>query len=141
MTRAAWTVALITSVFFTDQCIAHAIRSPCGGVDRKLTVDDQARLSARLNQQFVFAKQTARAMERFRFRGWSIVYAYDDTSDPFFAFYRGDPLTTKSLAIWGGAAGSNEENEIRLWVTKNAPGIPAQLATCFAWHVTGDRDF
>jgi hypothetical protein len=30
----------------------------------------------------------------------------------------------------------DEEQEIRAWTLKNAPGIPRRLASCFTWHAT-----
>lgn len=55
-------------------------------------------------------------------------------------FYSGDPLKNKNVSLWSGAARIDEEQDIYEWVIKNVPGIPSQLAKCFAWHVTKNRD-
>jgi hypothetical protein len=41
---------------------------------------------------------------------------------------------------WSGAATVFETSEIEQWILENAPGIPKRLASCFAWHVTLNRD-
>jgi hypothetical protein len=49
-----------------------------------------------------------------------------------------DPPLPKTLR--GGMATSDEEKAIKAWTIKNAPGIPPRLSTCFAWHVTKERE-
>jgi hypothetical protein len=66
-------------------------------------------------------------------------YTWTHESDYQFLFFSGDPLSSHSVTAWGGAAAENEEQEIKDWTIKNAPGIPDHLASCFAWHVTKDR--
>ena len=61
-------------------------------------------------------------------------------SDEAFLFYARDPLTSHYITLWSGAAASNEEETIKDWTPKNAPNIPLKPASCFAWHVTKDRD-
>ena len=67
---------------------------------------------------------------------------YVDThqSDEAFLFYDRDPPARPYKSLWAGGAAIYKEREIRAWTLKNAPGIPAKLADCFAWHVTHDRD-
>ena len=55
-------------------------------------------------------------------------------------FFHGDPLSTRFVTLWAGAARSQEEVAIKAWVIKNASGIPESLATCFAWYVTKVRN-
>jgi hypothetical protein len=74
----------------------------------------------------------------FRYDGWTILYVGTYVSDEVFMFYRGDPASSDYLTIWGGAAGRDETSDIVKWETQYAPGIPAPLAACFAWHVTRD---
>ena len=79
-------------------------------------------------------------LQSFRVDGWSIIYVDTHQSDEAFLFYARDPLTSHYITLWSGAAASNEEETIKDWTLKNAPNIPLKLASCFAWHVTKDRD-
>jgi hypothetical protein len=116
--------------------VAHP--SPCTGIDRTLT-DAQKRAWAP-----VIAKQLHVAnvdvLQVFRDGDWRVIYVDTHVSDNGFLFYRDDPLHGTYVNAWAGAAMKDEEASIHQWVQKNVPGIPAQLAICFAWHVTQDRD-
>jgi len=112
--------------------------APCEGVDRGLSPDRAAQLSRRAAEQFRDPK--AKALQSFAYEGWNIVYVEFGKSDPAFVFYRGDPLGSGHVAVWGAAAGLDETSQIKEWTVENAPGIPNQLARCFAWRVSRDRD-
>jgi len=84
--------------------------------------------------------QKVDVLQAFRFDGWTILYVDSHEADEAFLFYSHDPLHNRFVTIWSGAAATNEEQSIRAWTLKNAPGIPPKLASCFAWHVTSDRD-
>ena len=71
---------------------------------------------------------------------WSIIYVDTHESDEAYVFYAHDPLRSRYVTLWSGAARMDEEQEIKVWTIKNAPGIPQKLAGCFAWHVTKNRD-
>jgi hypothetical protein len=60
-------------------------------------------------------------------------------TDDAYVFYSGDPLRSRYVTEWGGAATREEEQDIKAWAIKNARGIPRSLAGCFAWHVTKER--
>ncbi len=121
-------------------CTASAAlaASPCDGVDRRLSKADTTSLSSHIAAEF--RDPGSKAARSFRFAGWRIVDMEFNNSDEGFAFYHGDPLHTLHVTEWSGAAGYNEESEIRIWALQNAPGIPPRLAACFAWHVTKGRD-
>jgi hypothetical protein len=68
-----------------------------------------------------------------------IFFVETHVSDEPFLFYSGDPLANRYVTIWSGAARIDEEQDIYDWVIVNAPGIPVELAKCFAWHVTKGR--
>jgi hypothetical protein len=112
--------------------------TPCSSVGRSLTKTRKSRLAIALASQLHVSK--VEVLQSFAVPGWNIIYVDTHESDPGFLFYSGDPLTTRPVTQWGGAAMPDEETEIKAWTLKNAPGIPAQLAGCFAWHVTHDRD-
>jgi hypothetical protein len=112
--------------------------SPCDGVDRTLTIERKASLATEIAKQLSTASTDV--LQSFQSGGWSIIYVGTHQSDEVFLFYSRDPLTSRYITIWSGAAASGEERKIRDWTLKNAPGIPQNLANCFAWHVTKDRD-
>jgi len=112
--------------------------SPCDNVDRSLTDTSKTVLAPVIASQ-LHAKKVD-VLQSYRFDGWTILYVNSHDSDETFLFYSHDPLHTRYITMWGGAAAWNEEQSIRKWTLKNAPGIPPKLASCFAWHVTNDRD-
>jgi hypothetical protein len=112
--------------------------SPCDGVDRTLTTERKASLAPEIAKQL--SVSSVEVLQSFHSGSWSIVYVGTHQSDEVFLFYSHDPLTSRYIAMWSGAAASNDEQKIRGWTLKNAPGIPQDLASCFAWHVTKDRD-
>ena len=79
-------------------------------------------------------------MESFKFGSWQIINVNSPDSDAPYLFYSGDPLKTRYVTMWSGAARMDEEQEIKAWTLRNAPGIPSALASCFAWHVTKAPD-
>lgn len=110
---------------------------PCVGIDRSLNKAMKAKLSGVLAKQAGVKK--IELLESFRFNTWQILYLADGKSDEYFNFYAGDPLKSKSLGSWGGAATIFETSDIQTWAHDNIAGIPPELASCFAWHVTLDR--
>lgn len=112
--------------------------TPCEDVDRSLSNSSKAALSPIIASQ-LHAKKVD-VLQSFKFAGWSIIYVDTHDSDEAFLFYSSDPLRSQYLTVWSGAAAWNEEQSIKAWALKNAPGIPPKLAACFAWHVTKDRD-
>ncbi len=84
--------------------------------------------------------EKAAVIESFRFKGWSIIHVGTYIDDDRFLFYKGDPLKTIPVTEWGGAAGSDETDEVKAWVLENAKGIPDHLASFFAWHMTKDHN-
>ena len=115
--------------------------SPCRGMVQKLNkkhkTDLQRAFVKHLNdsdpQLHVKSTNIIRA---FASGHWSLFYVQTYVSDEIFLFYAGDPLTNRFVARWSGWAEKNEEPEIKNDILKKAPGIPPQLAGCFAWYVT-----
>jgi hypothetical protein len=112
--------------------------SPCDTVERSLTDKSKAALSPEIAKQL--RAQRVDVLQSFRFEGWTIIYVDSHEADEAFLFYSHDPLHSRYITMWSGAAAINEEQSIRAWTLKNARGIPPKLASCFAWHVTNDRD-
>ena len=112
--------------------------SPCAGVSRDLTSQRKAALAPEIAKQL--RVRSVDVLQSFRLGGWEIIYVSTGESDEPFLFYSGDPLKSGYITLWSGAATIHEEQAIKGWTLKNAPGIPRKLAACFAWHVTKDRD-
>ncbi len=112
--------------------------SPCDNVDRSLTDNTKGTLAPVIAKQL--HTQKVDVLQSFRLEGWTIIYVNSHDADESFLFYPHDPVHSRYVTRWGGAAAWNEEQSIKSWTLKNAPGIPPKLASCFAWHVTSDRD-
>ena len=110
---------------------------PCVGIDRTLSVAMKAKFA------FAIAKTEAvkklEVLAAFRFKAWRILYVSHAQSENNFLFYAGDPLTSPRQGSWSGGASIFETADIQKWLKKNIAGIPPQLASCFAWHVTLNR--
>jgi hypothetical protein len=78
--------------------------------------------------------------QAFELSGWIIVFVDAKEADPPFLFFHGNPTKTHYITIWSGAAMRSKQAEMKEWVLKNAPGIPVDLASCFAWRVTAGQD-
>lgn len=117
---------------------AFANGSPCDGVKRAVADERKATLASRIAGQL--SVSSVDVLQSFQSGSWSIIYVDTHQADEVFLFYSGDPLTGRYITMWSGAATSDEEQQIRDWTLKNAPGIPENLARCFAWHVTKDHD-
>lgn len=134
MKRLVQSIALLLIGFATRPVSAV---SPCDNVDRSLTKNSKAALAPAIARQL--GSKRVDVLQSFRFEGWTILYVDSHDADEAFLFYAHDPLHSRYITVWGGAAAWNEERSIRAWTLKNAPGIPPKLAGCFAWHVTNDR--
>jgi hypothetical protein len=106
-------------------------------VDRRLSDKSKAVWAPEIAKQLLTRKVDV--LQSFRFNGWSIIYVDSHDADESFLFYSGDPIHSRYITEWSGAAAFNEEQSIRAWTLKNAPGIPPRLASCFAWYVVNDR--
>jgi len=103
-------------------------------IEKKLPQSWAKKLPPRIAKQLNLDKVAL--VEVFRLKGWAIIHVGTYVDDDRFLFYKGDPLEASAITEWGGAAGSNETDEIKAWVVANAKGIPDRLASFFAWRVT-----
>ena len=117
---------------------ACASEPPCASVSRSLSAVQKQALSSVIAKQLEMP--SVDVLQSFKLGEWSIIYVDTHHSDEVFLFYTHDPLISLYVTMWSGGAARDEEESIRSWTVQNAPGIPAQLASCFAWHVTKDRD-
>ena len=121
-----------------QQCplLAQRHHPPVTSVDRSLTNERKAALAPEIAKQLNVS--SVDVLQLFQIGGWSIVTVETPQSDEPFLFCARDPLASRYVTSRSGAR-SDEEPEIKDWALKNAPNIPSQLASCFAWHVTKDR--
>jgi len=112
--------------------------SPCDGMTGSLSAKYKALLAPKIAKEL--RVKAVDVLQSFRSQRWRIIYVDTHESDETFVFYDGNPLTSHYVTLWGGAATIYEEQQIEEWVLNNAKNIPIQLANCFAWHVTHDRD-
>ena len=112
--------------------------APCDGVDRTLSAEQKAGFGRDVAKQLKVGE--ADVLQSFHLGAWRVLYVDTHVADEAFLFYAADPARHGFVALWSGGAAQTEEPGIRQWVLAHAPGVPAQLAGCFAWHVTKDRD-
>jgi hypothetical protein len=113
--------------------------TPCDGVDRSLAESKKDGLAKAIAKQLQLT--TVDVLQSFKADGWSIIYVDTHVSDEAYLFYSSDPIAAaQPVTEWSGAATVFETSEIEQWILENAPGIPKRLASCFAWHVTLNRD-
>jgi hypothetical protein len=118
----------------TSACAA----TPCTDVDRRLTSQQKSAVAPEIAKQL--KAKTVDVLQSFRSGGWSIFYVDTHESDEAYVFYARDPQHGGGyITLWSGAAREDEEQAIKAWTIKNVPGIPRNLASCFAWHVTKER--
>ena len=110
--------------------------NPCNGVDRSLSEARKVQLALVIPKQL--GLKSVEVLQSFSVKGWYVILVDTHVSDETFLFYSGNPATSSPITEWSGAATIMETDEIESWVLEHAPGIPSQMASCFAWHVTLD---
>lgn len=127
----------LTIALFIILFRSAAAGTPCDDINSSLGTETKMMLAP------VIAKQlqttTVDVLSSFKSGAWTILYVNPHDADEAFLFYSGDPLTSRYVTLWAGAAIRNEESSIRKWVRANAPGAPSPLTRCFAWYVTNGR--
>jgi hypothetical protein len=120
---------------FVALTAAHAHASaPCEGVARG---ESTPSLSARVAAQIHDPK--AKALRTFAYDGWEIVEVVLGDAQNAFVFYSADPLSSDTVAVWRGVKDLDGVSQAKEWTVESAPGIPNQLARCFAVRVTAGR--
>ncbi|MBV8977258.1 MAG: hypothetical protein JO261_08555 [Alphaproteobacteria bacterium] len=79
--------------------------------------------------------EKARALRSFLYDGWEISEIALSGGSRAFVFLSPD----KTVAVWRGAWTLDEISQAKEWTVENAPGIPNQLARCFAVQVTREH--
>jgi len=115
-----------------------AAASPCDSIRRDLSDPERSAWATAIAGQLKVP--TVTVLQAFGLEDWKIVYVQTPNSDPPFLFFQGAPDRARLVTLWSGGARPDEETSIRTWVIKNAPGIPSDLAKCFAWYVSNARE-
>jgi hypothetical protein len=113
-------------------------KSPCDGIDRRLNLSEIPKLRIEVGHQLNV--DNVEILQSFKSLSWTILYAASDEADPVFLFYSDNPVNHHLITLWSGGAKPDEEQAISSWLQENAKDIPSNLAQCFVWHVTKDRD-
>jgi len=122
-----------------DRSIFLLMTNPCESIDQDLNDHRKSDLETAILKQENVEKLLVRKV--FRLKGWSIVYVATFVSDDAYLFYSGAPIfANHAINKWGGGASLLDAPDIEKWVVENVPGIPPQLASCFAAHVSFNRD-
>ena len=120
------------------QFIATSARlgtDPCKHVNRELTASDQAQLELALAKNLQIPN--VEVYSRLSIGKWLVIHSNVSPGDPTYGFYSSDPLKGgKPVAFWSGGAPFFEVGDIAKWASDNVPGVPEELAECFAWSVT-----
>jgi hypothetical protein len=117
---------------------AKAADVSCAKVHEGVTKAQKKEWSSSINQQL--SGRLTRINQAFSLSDWVIVFVDAREADPPFLIFHGNPARTHFVTMWSGAAMRSEQKAMNDWALKNAPGIPNDLAACFAWHITVGQD-
>ena len=131
-------MALLLGCTMPTESRAETESSSCSRIDRSLSEEHKTALATAIAKQL--NAKNVNVLRSFKSGDWSIINVDSHEADEAFLFYEGDPLTNLYIALWSGAATTDEEADVRNWAIKNAPKIPPHLASCFAWYVTKGRN-
>ena len=109
-----------------------AIAAPCPNVRHSRASSDSSTLGI-LSAQVGRPVQLAGSYEQGRWR----IYDVTADGDHGYVFFNGPPRATPKAYVWAGSGLSGETADILKEVRRHAPGIPLDLARCFARRVTG----
>ena len=119
-----------------------SVASPCDGVSKELSAEQQVELTPILTRQIAnqIEVQSVKVLESFHYRNWYIFYVAPDSADEVFLFYSDNPTKSSYLLAWPDAFSENDEKNVLKAVSSGkTKGIPEKLAACFAWRVTNAR--
>ena len=127
--------ALMLMFFFTSDACAQGRYDHCGPVF-EADGGPQARknLENRLKEQLGIDNVISGTIAKMP-KSWVLVYGIVNLDKPYedtVYFYPGNPLETDFVAVWH-PTDRPVKKEIEAWALKNVPGIPKDVADCFAW--------
>lgn len=123
-------IALLAFTVFSTT--AHS--DPCAGVTRAISKSKKASIESVMAKKL--KTESAVIFEYMEAGGWKLIWVDTNDSEPGVFFFHENPLSGKYVTVWGGAATYGEESQVISWANANAPGIPANLSSCFAWRVS-----
>lgn len=115
--------------------IARLEADPCENVVHELSAPERSALEAGLSRSL--SLPAVQVYARLKLGDWSVIYSDISPGDPTYGFFQADPLSGGvPVEYWSGGAPFYEVGDIFDWTTANVPGVPKELAECFAWYVT-----
>jgi hypothetical protein len=126
---------------------AKSETSPCEGVTQTKgeNIKNKAALEVAITKQlkdlvrkYNSPKLKVTLLYAYAQDNWTIlIVSLVENSDSYaHLFYSGNPLTNRYVTSFEGSDWGKDMQTIKDWVLKNAPGIPPNLASCYAWHQT-----
>nr|WP_063570925.1 hypothetical protein [Luteibacter rhizovicinus] len=113
--------------FANDSCVA------IGPVGQKVDQELDQHVATAMNLPDATVQQV------FKSGTWRILYVTSSRADGAYLFYSASPEQAMPVAIWAGAARTDETAGIEQWAHEHVAGIPDDLAKCFAVYVTTRR--
>lgn len=112
-------------------------KSPCEDFSLRLSSAQKKSWSEAIAKQL--RAPSADMLAAFGSKRWRIVYVDTHQSDEVFLFYSNTPTNSRYVNMWSGAAMRSEGPTLEEWLLNSVPGIPKELASCFAWYATVGR--
>jgi hypothetical protein len=124
-----------TAAIFYNQRAFSA--SPCEGLHGGVSsADKNASILASSKQT---RSTRVEVLDDFRSHDWIMLYLETHVSDEPVVFLHKKENTLNFVALWAGGAIIGQEAALEEWAHRDVPGIPTDLARCFAWYVTYGR--
>ncbi len=115
--------------------ISRLAGDPCRNVAHELSETERTALEAELSRSL--SLPSVQVYARLKLGNWAVIYSNISPGDPTYAFFSADPLSGgKPVEFWSGGGPFYEVGDISEWASENVPGVPKELAECFAWYVT-----
>jgi hypothetical protein len=128
---------IISALFTFFMCNICFAKNPCTNLaessDKLQSHQLKENISNQLRREMNVEVKNLEIMNFFKENNWSIIYAETQVSDEPLLIYNDDVLTSNYIALFSGAVSTQDEDNIKQWITDNTPGIPYKLEECFLW--------
>ncbi|MCB1607347.1 MAG: hypothetical protein KDI71_10270 [Xanthomonadales bacterium] len=118
-----------------DDVIMRLDADPCRNVDVLVSKEEERELENALSESFSLA--SVDVFSTFQFGSWFVIYSDISPGDPTYGFFPSDPRQGgEPIKFWAGGDAFYAVGDIAEWTIANVPGVPEELAECFAWSLT-----
>ena len=84
-----------------------------------------------------FSLASVDVFSTFQFGSWFVIYSDSSPGDPTYGLFPSDPRQGgEPIKFWAGGDAFYAVGDIAEWTIANVPGVPEELAECFAWSLT-----